>query len=163
MNTENQTGKGKSNRIWGWIMTILGGVFTVVSLFFISQAYYEVDVLGSDPLYLITCYCTVPGLILGIILLVLGIRWIISGKGNKYDWGWVLTIVGWFPILLGILLIFYSLSSGRNLEISELLFSASILLIGIFLVVIGTRIIQKGKRLRTNPGVLANPQERVEK
>ena len=74
MSTENKQVVKKSNRIWGWIMAILGGVFSVVSIFFSLQPYHEVFELGHDMIYLLPCYCTVPGLILGILLLVLGIR-----------------------------------------------------------------------------------------
>jgi TRAP-type C4-dicarboxylate transport system permease small subunit len=81
MNTENKGAKNKNRRIWGWIMAILGGVFSVVSIFFSLQPYHEVFEQGHDMLYLLPCYCTIPGLILGILLLVFGIRRIIrTGK-----------------------------------------------------------------------------------
>jgi hypothetical protein len=48
LSTENNEAKNYNRQIWGWIMAILGGVFSVVSKFFSLQPYYEVFELGHD-------------------------------------------------------------------------------------------------------------------
>jgi drug/metabolite transporter superfamily protein YnfA len=81
LNTKNKVADRKNHQIWGWIIAILGGVFTLGSVIYMFIVFYQVNYESYDPLTLMACILGVPGLIIGIPLLVLGIRRIIH-KGD---------------------------------------------------------------------------------
>ena len=117
MNTENMDAKRKRRRIWGWILVIIGGLFslidiyimfaTSITLFNYPEQANTVPYVGYTRDYgeglVVNFY--LPGLLVGISLLILGI-WLINSvipdkKGNnRRSWGRVLTIIGGLYILV---------------------------------------------------------------
>lgn len=68
MDTGNKEAKGKSYRIWGWLLAVAGGLFTWLSgfLFIVFTSDGSTDI--SSYLFIALC------LAIGVLLLVLGIR-----------------------------------------------------------------------------------------
>jgi hypothetical protein len=106
MNTENMEVKGKSLRIWGWISSIIGGLFTLWGIAWMVIAI--VNYLGHDSgeilgieLSIFLCFL---GLVVGIPLLILRIRLLFRNEQVESFrvWGLVLTIVGVLFIVGGI-------------------------------------------------------------
>jgi hypothetical protein len=71
MNTENKEAKVKNRQIWGWSLAIGGGLFTLSGIY-----YLVITLFGESTNWHVGILDTVPGLLLGIPLLILGIRWI---------------------------------------------------------------------------------------
>ena len=75
--TEAKEAKGKSHRIWGWILAIVGGLFTWVSgfLFIVFTSEASTDI--SNFLFIAL------SLAIGVLLLILGIRGITRKEKKK--------------------------------------------------------------------------------
>jgi hypothetical protein len=84
MNTEDKEAKGKSRRIWGWILTIIGGLSILWGIFFMLLAIFSIifsktlmDTVAFTIRDILLC---APGLLIGIPLLILGVMYLRSGK-----------------------------------------------------------------------------------
>ena len=77
MGTEDKEAKGKSHKIWGWILAIVGGLFTWVSgfLFIVFTSEDSTDI--SSFLFIALC------LAIGVLLLIIGIRGITRKEKKK--------------------------------------------------------------------------------
>jgi hypothetical protein len=164
INTENKVINGKGRKTWGWILTIVGGLFACFGVYitvsFIADVAPTITVkeLLKNILGLILY---VPALPIGTVLLVIGIRLInrkektpeeeeeLRRKNNRI-WGWILTIVGGLFTLAGIILIVVSIidppTGGDGLFfVFNLCLGVGLLLIGPLLLLIGTKIISRKK------------------
>jgi hypothetical protein len=83
MNTGSKEAVGRSGRIWGWILTILGGVFSLGGIIGMFMVFYQVEYESYDPMTLMVCIIYVPGLIIGVPLLIIGIRHLLRTKELK--------------------------------------------------------------------------------
>jgi hypothetical protein len=83
MNTEDNKRKNKGGRTWGWILTILGGVFSLGGIIGMFMVFYQVEYESYDPMTLMVCIIYVPGLIIGVPLLIIGIRHLLRTKEVK--------------------------------------------------------------------------------
>lgn len=77
MDTEDKEAKGKSHRIWGWILAIVGGLFTWVGGFLIIVFTSEDSTDISNFLFIAL------SLAIGVLLLILGIRGITRKEKKK--------------------------------------------------------------------------------
>lgn len=91
MDTENKEGKGKSHRIGGWILAVVGGLFTWLSgfLFIVFTSQAPTDI--SSFLFIALC------LAIGVLLLVLGIRGITRKEKKKSK---IISICGAIVVLV---------------------------------------------------------------
>jgi uncharacterized membrane protein len=97
MAAENMEGEGKSNRIWVWLLGIVGGLFTLLGLF------SGLMMVGADihETYEMGFICFTPSLAIGVAFLILFVK-VISQKEkleNRRIWGWILVIFGCWLIL----------------------------------------------------------------
>lgn len=68
---EEEEGKWKSNKIWDWILAIVGGLLTLFSIFMLYVSLFVQDSgmkIGGIIVYVL------PELIIGVLLLFIGIR-----------------------------------------------------------------------------------------
>jgi hypothetical protein len=150
MNTENKEVKGKSHQILGWILAIIGGVFTVFGIFvlIIKILFGE----GTD-WYLSVLNISVPCWLLGVPLLIIGIRRIknvgqnenIARKNKKQlIWGWIAAIVGGLLAMLVMDAMFMSIF-GEGTDRSSGILTCGVpgLLLGVIFLIIGVRLIKK--------------------
>jgi hypothetical protein len=117
MNVENKEAKVKSHQIWGWVSAIVGGLLLFIGI-------YNLLILsfGESPDWVVEIIkCTVPGLLLGVLLLIFGIRRIKAVSAiqavdsvilevrvrRRRIWGWILAIIGGVIILCAIGLLFF--------------------------------------------------------
>jgi dipeptide/tripeptide permease len=148
MNTENKEAKVKNRQIWGWSLAIGGGLFTLSGIY-----YLVITLFGESTNWHVGILDTVPGLLLGIPLLILGIRWIKNRGGNEIInseniaknkkhliWGWIAAIVGGLFTLVGIDSMFYSIF-GENpyWYVGIWICTVPGLLLGVPLLIIGIR------------------------
>ncbi|NJD59520.1 MAG: hypothetical protein FIA98_08990 [Anaerolineae bacterium] len=86
--TENKDVDGRKNRTWGWICSVFGGLFTLWGILFMVLAIINAFIIpGStdsmaDAQLSVQCY--LPGLLIGIPLLLIGSRMIISEVSTNY-------------------------------------------------------------------------------
>lgn len=179
INTENKVINGKGRKTWGWILTIVGGLFACFGLYitvsFIADVAPTITVkeLLKNILGLILY---VPALPIGTVLLLIGIRLInrkektpeeeeeLRRKNNR-TWGWILTIVGGLFLLLvvgvginTIIPYYYGENTEENL-FDYFFCYTPLLLVGILSLIFGIRlIIRTGKNAPVIPGSLDNSQ-----
>jgi hypothetical protein len=159
-NTQKEE-KYKSRRILGAILTVVGGLLTLLSFYIWSrnQGFSEGEILAQ-------LFCIGLGII-GILLVVLGIFFILHKWkiNNRQIWGWIEVIIG-IPFMLWGLIIFYPIfdsvftpSHATQYDISgSLICVGPGLIIGIPLLILGIRqITHKETTAPANPGSLDKP------
>jgi len=105
MNTEIKEVKGKNHRIWGWILAIIGGLFTLAGIFLLivfSTTQSDISQYLFSALFLAV----------GVLLLIFGIRLIIHKEIKKTI---VLFSAGGVLVLAAIFCVFV-VSSGKPKE-----------------------------------------------
>jgi hypothetical protein len=171
MNNEYMEAKGKSGRIWGWILTISGGVCTlpvIYMIWIVIHSYYktkgEYGLLGSDvfPLYLLI---SIPLLCTGIPVLLLGIwRLFLVREGKRRRiWGWVSAILGFILLSIGLFILGGSLFGGVDINKIYIYYCFVILLMnGVLCIIPGVREIIREERTPSEyQNRLDNPQGEV--
>jgi len=156
MNTVNKEIKGKSQRIWGWILAIAGGLFTLLGILSFMM------MVGADDheIYQLGFFCFPLFLVIGVPSLIL-CTYLMTHKEkveSRRIWGWILVILGvWF-----ILLSMWSSVAGflmyeQQVDIS--IWNLLIMVSGIVLLFPGIWLItRKGKMRPATLGSLDNPQ-----
>jgi hypothetical protein len=148
MNTENKEEKRKSRQIWGWILAIVGSVLTYFGIFVLVDGLLG----GYTDWYLPVLIISVPCWLLGIPLLIIGVRQIKKRGENEIIstenlalknekqliWGWVAAIVGGYFALVGIDVLLYSVfSETGEWYIGILICTIPGLLLGVLLLIFG--------------------------
>jgi hypothetical protein len=177
MNTENKEAKRKSGRIWGWIITIIGGLYFGWMLYAFGSTDYKSNPPDFEELgYLLVLL--IPLVCAGLPILAIGLwRLFLSMEGkSRRIWGWASTFFGSLYLLIGALVVVDRLSSSyrwapvqNQANLLSILapilgFELYILTIGVLLLVLGIReIIRKGKTPNVDVSGMVNMPEKVEK
>jgi hypothetical protein len=145
----NSGTKSKRYHIWGWISAIIGGLFMLFGLLIQMVMIYD-----TQPDWYPHLLLSIPSFLIGITLLILGIRRIKNvGKNEEQNigtiaqqntkrqrWGLIFAIVGLVITLFGISILLDSVLPGHTTEwYLGVICSVPTLLIGIFLTILGTR------------------------
>jgi hypothetical protein len=75
----NKNPKHESNRVWGWILAIIGGLLTLLGIagaIFLNFHAHQNVILGF-------LLCSAPFMAIGVLLIILGTRWKIREEKKK--------------------------------------------------------------------------------
>ena len=177
INPENEAGKEKKRRIWGWILAIVGGLVIIISIGLLSFVYYVMFILsplkgivepykGYNAVTVIYSFSLLilPLLLIGLSLVILGYIMLRKKEISRQSRGWILNIMGGKHLIATILSIFYVVMNySYQVEIGvAFTFWSPFLILGILSLVFGIRDIRhKEKTLPENLSGLDKPQNGV--
>jgi hypothetical protein len=149
MNTENKEAEVKIRRIWGWILTIAGGLFTLWGLFGVYMVVFHYSRIWHFGFIAFSIDYGILGLFFTVPLLILGL-WLLyrkeTGK-SRVIWGCVLAIFGGLYTLWGLFCLHMANISNSIDGFVEALFTLAAIpgfICGIPLLFLGIWSIRKG-------------------
>jgi hypothetical protein len=150
----------KNQQRWGLVLTFFGGVIT---LFGIYNLLVSVLTGYTTDWYKNILICSVPSFLLGIPLLILGMRRIKNvPDAEQVNWGWAAAIIGFFLTLYSLSYFLLGIFTDISAKSASLACGAPSLLFGIPLIILGIRkIVKERASERFNPeNIEANKRKR---